>query len=152
MRQTDKIEVFRANKNNLETVVEMVYAYYQEEKENDSGEIGVERGRLKKAILEKLSDPKRHFYYLFSEKGKTVGLVQFAVWDPKAAGFILIYLLPEYRGRGLGGSFIDWAVNKMKSIGVETVKTEVRNGNKASLKLFSRYQLEPSSTTYNFKI
>lgn len=152
METIDGIEVFRANENNLETIVKMVFDYYQEEKNLDPGEIGVEEGRLKKAILQKLSDSKRHFYYLFSQKGKTIGLVQFAVWDPQVAGFILIYLLPEYRGKGLGKLFIDWAVSKMKLMGVKTVKTEIRNGNKASLKLFSRYRLELSSTTYNFKI
>ncbi len=152
MGEMNGIEVFRANKSNIALVAGMIYDYYQEEKSIDSREIGVEKGRLTSAILQKLSDPKRHFYYLFSKNEKVVGLVQFAIWDPKVAGFILIYLLPEYRSQGLGKAFIAWTVNKMKSLGVKTARTEIRNGNSASMRLFSRYDLKPSSTTYSFKI
>lgn len=146
------VKAIRANESDLKTITELVAAYYQEEKLVDPHSVSLQKNKLSQAIARKLKNRKRHFYYLFYRENELIGLVQTARLTPKIAELILIYILPPFRRQGWGRRILDWILSKLKKQGVKIVRTEIRNNNQASQKLFAPYRLTPYSTTYIFSL
>ncbi len=85
-----------------------------------------------------------------------LGRLFFLQHDEKTVGFILItfgfsleyhgrdafidelFVLPEFRNRGLGAAVIEYAVQFCKSEGIKAIHLEVRNNNPSALRLYRR--------------
>jgi len=152
MEKVKQIKIKRGEVSDLDLITDLVAKYYEEEKEVDPASITPQKGFLAKAIEKKLKEDKRYFYFLFYLGDKVFGLTQSVVFSNGLAELILIYVLPEFRGQDLGKTILSATFEKLKSQGVNTVRTEIRNDNFISYHLFSRYLLRPYSTTYVFKI
>jgi len=152
MEKIKPIKIKRGEVPDLGLITDLVAKYYEEEKEVDPNSIAPQKSFLAKAIEKKLKDDKRYFYFLFYLGEEVFGLTQSVVFSDGLAELILIYVLPEFRGQGLGKTILAATLEKLKTQGVKTIRTEIRNDNFVSHQLFSHFLLRPYSTTYTFEI
>ena len=152
MEKVKQIKIKRGEVSDLDLITDLVAKYYEEEKEVDPNSIAPQKGFLAKAIEKKLKEDKRYYYFLFYLDDEVFGLTQSVVFSNGLAELILIYILPEFRGRGLGKTILAATFEKLKIQGVRTIRTEIRNDNFVSYQLFSHFLLRPYSTTYIFEI
>ena len=57
------------------------------------------------------------------------------------------YLKPEARGKGIGTKLLDYACQRAEGRGCTSVQLDVREGNKAAMRLYARYGFKVTSST-----
>lgn len=148
----DRLKIRRVDETDLEKVVSLVGDFYVEEEKADERAITAGKEELKKAIAEKLRERKRNFYFLAYLEKEIVGLLQMFVISERLAELILIYILPKFRGQGVGEFLTCWGVEKLKSWGIKFVRIEVRENNIFSWKIFSKFNPSVYSHIYTINI
>jgi len=152
MEKVKEIQIKRGEVSDLNSITDLVARYYQEEGKIDPFSVIPQKDFLAKAIEKKLKDDKRYFYFLFYLNGEVFGLTQSVVFGNGLAELILVYVLPQFRGQGLGKKILSETLKELKLKGAKTIRAEIRNNNFVSHRLFSRFSLQPYSTIYIFKI
>ncbi|MGB9911662.1 MAG: GNAT family N-acetyltransferase [Microgenomates group bacterium] len=149
---TEKIEIKRAEKKDLEKIVNLVADFYSEEERLDPRAITAGKEKLTKAIAKKLEDKKKNFYFLAYSEEEIVGLLQILLIDRKLAELILVYVVPKFRNQGIGKYLISWGLTQLKNWGIKFVRVEIREKNYVSQKIFSSFNPSLYSCTYTISL
>lgn len=147
-----QIRIKRASESDLNEAVSLVAGFYSEDREADERAITANEDKLKKPILKKLKEKNRNLYFLAYLRGELVGLLQIFIIDRELSELILIYILPKFRRKGIGEFFVKWGLNELKKRKIKFTRIEVRENNNPSLKIFSKFNLQPYSRTSTINI
>lgn len=118
------MDVQVARSDDLQAVLGLMKRQFQEH------EIDVPEERLRTAVAAMLEKPDLGFFLAVRQQGKAVGMacVSFC-WTlehgGKSAWLDELYVLPAYRGAGLGGALLQTALSKARASGCAAVDLEV---------------------------
>ncbi len=84
-----------------------------------------------------------HFFIYILEDGKKIGLMS-AGKEENGLEISKIYLLPEYRGRGLGRKCMEFMMDKGREMGCNRAYLEANHDNKNALAFYESLGFKPS--------
>jgi ribosomal protein S18 acetylase RimI-like enzyme len=138
------MDIQKAHPLDLEPVLGLLQRQFQEH------EIDVPGGRLREAVAAMLEQAGLGFFLLARQHGQAVGMacVSFC-WTlehgGKSAWLDELYVLPAYRGVGLGGALLQAALLRARASGCAAVDLEVDIGHRQAENLYRRVGFEPLS-------
>jgi ribosomal protein S18 acetylase RimI-like enzyme len=94
----------------------------------------------KKARDSRIDDILEHYRYTYviqNDEETLVGLIVMENSGPSALTISKLYILPEYRHRGIGSTVLDMVFDDCKELGIKTVFIKVFDNNKGAFKLYS---------------
>lgn len=102
-------------------------------------------------VAERLGDKSNHVFGAIDGEGQLAGIVTLR-WErrPKSShkAFIFaMYVLPEYRGQGIGRALLETAIGRARELGLRQLNLSVVEANEAAVHLyeslgFERFGLE----------
>lgn len=122
-----------------------------------------EMRRFEWGILRRLADPfQRNGIYLAEiEEGaekqkKVVGMIFSELRiDPmgQSEGYVKqFYVRPKYRRQGIGSGLFDAVIGHLKSMRVQVVKVNVKQGLEETFKKYAKYEFKPKYTVMQFDL
>ncbi len=110
---------------------------------NRSEGISFDRPAFKRALARLLRDPSFGFVGLFVQSGKPIGYAVLTYgfdleWGGRDSLLTEIYLLPEWRRRGLGAAGLRLLEKRARACGAKAVSLAVRPENAAAVSLYRR--------------
>lgn len=136
------MEIQQAQPFDLEPVLGMMQGQFQEHG------INVPAERLRNAVVAMLENAELGFFMVARQQGEAVGMacVSFC-WTlehgGKSAWLDELYVLPPYRGTGLGGALLQAVLSKTRESGCAAVDLEVDIEHRRVENLYRRAGFEP---------
>lgn len=131
-------DIHLANKAEIEIILDLLSRQFEEH------EIEVTEGRLRYAVDAMLADSNLGFFLLAQSGENVVGLacVSFC-WTlehgGKSAWLDELYVLPEFRGQGIGQALLNSVLKKAQILGAAAVDLEVDIEHRRAEGLYQRY-------------
>ncbi len=84
--------------------------------------------------------------------GEIMGCIQInyrlSTWAAAPYAYIEdFYLVPQFRGRGVGTKLLDYACQRAEAKGCQFIQLDVREANKAAARLYARYGFKVTGST-----
>jgi len=138
------IELRLAGREDMETLVPLVMAYHRFE------EVEMPEPVVRQAVAPLLGGSEHGRIWLIHHEGQCAGYIALCLgYSVEFAGreaFIdELYLLEQYRGRGIGRAAIEEVVRHAASLGVRAVHLEVAQGNHTAQRFYSAMGFAPRS-------
>lgn len=137
------------NQDDRDFIVENIVRFYRENSEEERTNSYEEIREYVRDLLN--GSDNEHKYFLITADNTRAGIIQIMKKREGAAELILIYLLPNYRRKGLGRQALKTVIKKLKDQGVEKIKTEVNITNDTSQSFFADLGFKKHSLIYTYK-
>ena len=136
------LRIERANLEDQDTVVDLLFRQFQEHAIETSQE------RLAWAVGQVLCNENHGFFLLAKVGDLALGVANIAfAWTlehgGKSAWLDELYMLPEYRGRGIGTALLEEAIAQAHDAGCAAVDLEVDENHHKAENLYQREGFEP---------
>lgn len=138
---TNTIMIGRATEDDLEPTLDLLRDQFAEHG------IELSEGDLRKAVLEVLQNDRLGFVLIAREARRVIGVacISFA-WTlehgGKSAWLDELYVLPEYRGRGVGTALLKEVIEVVGELGCAAIDLEVERDHRRAEKLYQREGFE----------
>jgi len=145
------MDIQAARSGDLQAVLGLMQGQFQEH------EIDVPAEQLRSAVAAMLENPELGFFLMARQNGQVVGLacVSFCwtlEYGGKSAWLDELYILPPYRGAGLGGALLQAALSRARELGCAAVDLEVDIEHRRAENLYRRAGFEPLPRVRWFKL
>jgi len=138
------VQIYQPALPDLPIILELLSLQFEEH------QIGVSEKALSTAIKAMLAEPRLGFFLMarFGEQAVGLACVSFC-WTlehgGKSAWLDELYVLPEYRSRGIGGLLIEAVLQTAKAQGCAAIDLEVDHEHRRVEQLYQRFGFDPLS-------
>jgi GNAT superfamily N-acetyltransferase len=131
------LEIDRAHASDIEPIYHLLLSQFAEHR------IAVSPASLERAIFELLKDPRKGVCLVAREGDEIIGVAVISLaWTlehgGKSAWLDELYVLPECRGRGVGGSLLEQAITAAREMGCAAMDLEVDRDHAWAERLYAR--------------
>ncbi len=145
------IDIVRAAEKNRSVVADLLA------RQLDEHDIAIEGDALLAAIDGVLTDERRGLLLLAEHEGQAIGVAYVSLtWSiehgGKSSWLEELYVLPEWRGRGVGTSMLESVLEEARRHGCAAVDLEVESAHERAAHLYSRHGFARHSRTRWVKV